>query len=51
MKQLLSLVLLAAFIMGTGFGTAASYAAEEQSTEKPKCEGEDCPAEEEPECD
>ena len=53
MKQILRLLLLAAFIMSAGMVSTVSYADEEQSTENPECEGEDCPTEEEeePECD
>lgn len=50
MKQILRLLLLGAFIMGAGLVSTVSYADEEQSTET-ACEGDDCPAEEEPECD
>ena len=52
MKQLLRLLLLATFIIGAGSVSTISYASEEQS-EETKCEGEECPAEEEEEeeCD
>lgn len=51
MKQILRLLLLAAFIMSAGLVSTVSYADEEQSTEESACEGDDCPVEEEPECD
>lgn len=50
MKQFLRLLLLTAFFMSAGLVPSLIHAGEVQS-EETECEGEDCPAEEEPECD